>query len=136
MRIDTNTASGQERRLLKFTAIMGLLLLISCTPKNEEAVIPPGTFPLSKPYIGYGVINVSYAQVFFSQDIASAAYLRMGSVVSVLERKQENIDGKTDPWVLIEGESKGWIKESMVDIYDNKSQAENASQHLKAKTVN
>ena len=142
MKININTAAGQERRLLYSLPLAVFLLVflffISCSPKNDEAmIIPPVTFPLSMPYIAYGVINASYIQLsylpgeIYSSGNISTGYLRKGDIVNIVERKLENREGKTQTWVLVEGESKGWVKESLVDIYGNESQAKNASQLMR-----
>ena len=135
MKIEIKVASSQVRFLNYFGIF---LILASCSPKNEDVVIiPPVTFPLSKPYIAYGVINISYTQLNNlpkdnnSQNGISFGYLRKGSIVNILERKQENIDGKIETWVLVQGEATGWIKESLVDIYENERQAQTASQIMK-----
>jgi len=109
------------------------LALIACNPRKEEKpVSPPLTFPLSQSYIGYGVINVSYTQVSSNIDEsgASAGYLRQGSVVRVIERRLIKNEGKTETWVLVEGSAKGWLKEPLVDIYGNESQAITASKSV------
>ena len=142
MKIKINAAASQEKLLIYsmplavFFAVF--LFVISCSPKNNEAAItPPVSFPLSRPYIAYGVINVSYTQLSslpreeYSRDNISTGYLRKGDVVNIVERKLEKGEAKTQTWVLVEGESTGWVKESLVDIYDNENQAQTASQILK-----
>jgi len=110
------------------------LSLIACKQKKEETpVSPPLTFPLSQSYIGYGVINMSYTRVSagIEENAASIGYLRQGSVVRVIERRLVKSEGKTEAWVLIEGSVKGWLKESLMDIYGNESQAITASGRMK-----
>jgi len=112
------------------------LSLTACNLKKEaKPVSPPFTFPLSQSYIGYGVINVSYTRL--SADIeesgASAGYLRQGSVVRIIERRLVINEGKTETWVLVvsvEGSAKGWLKESLMDIYGNESQAMTAAKTM------
>jgi len=109
------------------------LSLISCNLKKEEKpVSPPLTFPLSQSYIGYGVINVSYTRLSanIEENSSSAGYLRQGSVVRIIERRLIKNEGKTEVWVLVEGTSKGWLKESLIDIYGNESQAVTASKSV------
>jgi len=109
------------------------LSLISCNLKKEEKpVSPPLTFPLSQSCIGYGVINVSY--MLLSANIEESGpdsgHLRQGDVVRIIERRQVKNEGKTEVWVLVEGTSKGWLKESLIDIYGNESQAVTASKSV------
>jgi len=96
-------------------------------------VSPPLTFPLSQSYIGYGVINVSYTRVNagIEESGASTGYLRQGSVVRIIERRMVKNEGKTETWVLVEGSAKGWLKESLMDIYGNESQAITAAGQMK-----
>jgi hypothetical protein len=114
-----------------FLASFISLSLSACNLRKDEIVVsPPLTFPLSQSYIGYGVINVSYTRL--SADIedsnSSAGYLRQGSVVRIIERRLVKTEEKTEAWVLVvEGTSKGWLKESLIDIYGNESQAVTAS---------
>jgi hypothetical protein len=119
-----------------FLAVFIPLSLGGCNLKKEEKpVSPPLTFPLSQSYIGYGVINVSYTRL--SSDIdesgSSAGYLRQGSVIRIIERRLVKNEEKTEVWVLVvsaEGSAKGWLKESLIDIYGNESQAVTASKQI------
>ena len=113
-----------------FLAVFFYLSLTACNlKKDEEPVSPPLTFPLSQSYIGYGVINVSYTRLSagIEDNSASAGYLRQGSVVRIIERRMAKSEGKTEAWVLVEGTVTGWLKESLIDIYGNESQAVTAS---------
>jgi len=120
-------------RQVSLVALVCLSLTLCRQKKEENPVIPPLTFPLSQSYVGYGVINVSYTRVSASIEDsgASVGYLRQGSVVRVIERRLVKNEGKTETWVLIEGSAKGWLKESLMDIYDNESQAETAAGQMK-----
>jgi len=122
-------------RQVCFAAYVCLSLTACNLKKEEKPVSPPFTFPLSQSYIGYGVINVSYTRL--SADIeesgASAGYLRQGSVVRIIERRLVISEGKTETWVLVvsvEGSAKGWLKESLLDIYGNEDQANTASKSM------
>ena len=94
--------------------------------------MPPLTFPLSQSHIGFGVINVSYTGV--SADPAeggvSLGYLRRGTVVQILERRQIRSGGKTESWLLVEEAFSGWLKETLVDVYENESKARTASDQM------
>jgi uncharacterized lipoprotein YajG len=109
---------------------LAILLLSACARKPDETpVVPPETYPLSLGPIGYGVISVSYTHVEEEPREGSAAqgYLRQGSLVKVIERRSVNDRGKVESWVLVEGQSKGWIKEVQVTIYGNEEQARTAA---------
>jgi len=129
------------RRILPYSQVCWVLLWLfftACNGKKEEApVVPPLTFPLSRSFIGYGVVNVSYTRVTAQpeEDVSDAAtaspgYLRRGSVVRILERRQVKNQEKIDLWVMVEGSSAGWLKESLVDIYDSEPQARTASEAM------
>ncbi|MDR3192603.1 MAG: hypothetical protein LBT87_06015 [Treponema sp.] len=91
---------------------------------------PPLTPPLSRPVIGYGVINKSYTHLTETPDRAGAArgYLRRGSVIRVIERRSVIAADRAESWVLVEGDSRGWLPEDEVDIYDNEGQARTAAE--------
>jgi mannose-6-phosphate isomerase-like protein (cupin superfamily) len=92
-------------------------------------MIPPPTPPLSRPFIGYGVIDVSYTHVVAEPNQAgfSLGYLRKGSVVEVLERRQVTHGGIVESWVFVSGIYQGWLKEDVIQVYDNPAQAQTAS---------
>ena len=113
--------------------IVILFLFTSCFIKKEEVpVLPPLSFPLSQSYIGFGVINVSYTGV--STDPGEGGvflgYLRRGTVVPILERRQIRNGGKTESWLLVEEAFSGWLKETLVDVYENESKALTASEQM------
>jgi hypothetical protein len=116
-------------------AVVSLVLLLcaSCFVKREETpVLPPETFPLSQPHIGFGVINVSYTGVGAGpgEGGASLGYLRRGTVVRIHERRQLKTGGNTESWLLVEEAYKGWLKETLVDVYENESKARTASEAM------
>jgi len=117
-------------RQVLLAALVSLPLSACNLKKEEKPVSPPLTFPLSQTCIGYGVINVSYTRLSAGaeENGPSAGYLRQGSVVRVTERRLVKNEGKTEAWVLVDGDGKGWLKESLIDIYDNESQAITASE--------
>lgn len=116
------------------TAVVIIALLTSfCTRNTGETVIsPPATQPLSRSVVGYGVVNASYILVLADPEQADASlgYLRRGAVVSILERRSINTRGNIESWVLVEGNYRGWLKETVVDIYTHKAQAETASENM------
>jgi hypothetical protein len=152
MRIDVHyyyRQEGNHRRSaarLRFRVLIFLIgfVLGACDRKNEDIlIVPPVTPPLSRQLIGYGVINVSYTHVIDDPESAgpSLGYLRRGSIVKIVERRpvikrtvgnQENrtAEGAVESWVLVEGNFRGWLTETVVDIYDNESQARTASESI------
>ena len=125
----------RKKRILRQVLLAACICLplSACNLKKEEKpVSPPLTFPLSQSYIGYGVINVSYTRlsVGIEDSGGAAGYLRQGSVVRIIERRLVRNEGKTETWVLVEGSAKGWLKESLMDIYGNESQAITAAKSM------
>ena len=115
-------------------AIIIVLLLCGCNRRREEIpVIPPATSPLTQAQIGFGVVNVSYTRVNSEPDETSASpgHLRRGSVVRIIERRIIIVSARTDSWVLVEESFQGWLRESLVDIYDNESQARTAAEAMR-----
>jgi hypothetical protein len=124
-------------------ALFLLFFLAACNGKKEEApVIPPLTSPLSQSFVGYGVVNVSYTRVAAvpegdglegtdgpNDDAASGSYLRQGSVVRILQRRQINNQDKLESWVQVDA-GLGWLRESLVDVYDSEAQARTASEAM------
>ena len=132
MRIKAKYPRGQV-----YLAAFIIFLTVSCGGKKEEIpVIPPPTSPLSQPFIGFGVVNVSYTRVTADpeegnhENNASPGYLRRGAMVRIHERRLTRNDGNPESWVLVEGACKGWIRESLIDVYDNELQAQTASQSM------
>jgi hypothetical protein len=136
MRIGGVLCHGQIFFLFLFS-----LLVISCpgkpvfkwfSEKGESSILPPSTPPLSRSVIGYGVINVSYTHLVSEPSPSgfSLGYLRKGSIVEVLERRFVNNGGVTESWVLVEDSSRGWLKEEVIQVYDNEAKARTASESL------
>lgn len=108
-------------------------LFLSCIrPAEETSVLPPPTYPLSRPIIGYGVVSDSYTHVVDTPDQRglSLGYLRQGSVVPVLERRYINNRETAESWVLVDGNYRGWLKEEAIQIYDNEAQAKTAAESM------
>jgi hypothetical protein len=118
--------------LLFFFAVF-LILLCSCETKKEEInVIPPVTPPLSGEYIGFGVIKESFTHINTdpSQDSPSLGYLRRGSRIKIVRRQIIKTQDGYISWVLMDGQQQGWLKEDVMDIYNNENQAITASELL------
>ena len=112
--------------------ILFLLLAAACSRKEETPVIPPLSSPLSQAYIGFGVVNVSYTRVMenleeTAPENTSPGYLRRGAVVRILERRTIKNGNTTESWLRVEENSKGWLRESLIDMYENEAQARTAS---------
>jgi hypothetical protein len=108
-------------------------LIFSCDVKKEEMpVIPPVTSPLSGDYIGFGVITESFTHISAdpSQDSTSLGYLRRGSRVRIIRRQIIKTQDGFVSWVLTDGSQQGWLREDVMDIYNNENQAITASELL------
>ena len=111
-----------------------ILILAACSGRKEETpAMPPLTSPLTQAQIGFGVVNVSYTRVNSEPDenSVSPGHLRQGAVVKILERRQVRTGRTTESWVLVERTFQGWVREALVDIYDNEHQANTASQQMR-----
>jgi len=100
--------------------------------KEESPVIPPVTSPLSRDYIGYGVITASFTHITSDpvENSTSLGYLRRGSVIRIIRRQSINTSGNFISWVLTDGHQYGWLREDVMDIYENESQANTASENM------
>jgi len=117
-----------------------IALAFSCNRSSEEQpVLPPATHPLAREYIGYGVVNVSFANLLNENDpkAVSQGYIRRGTLIRIIERTRTNNNGKIESWVLGESNyqasgavSRGWLQESALLIFDNESQAITASKTM------
>jgi hypothetical protein len=128
MRLNVIVPTGQA----VVTAV--LLLCSSCflSRAGETAVTLPETPPLSRRIIGYGVISVSYTHVTAepSQAGLSLGYFRRGSLVEVTERRSVSHGEFAESWVFVEGAYRGWLRENVVEIYDNEAKAKTAAERL------
>ena len=110
-----------------------LLSLCSCNAGKEESpIIPPLTSPLSRDYIGFGVITASFTHITAEPADASVSlgYLRRGSLVRVLRRQTIRNAGSFVSWVLIEDSQQGWLKEDVMEIYESEGQARTAAESI------
>ena len=101
--------------------------------------MPVSTHPLSRHYIGFGVVNVSFTHLLSENGPAgvSQAYLRRGTVVRIVERVQINNRGNSESWVLVENNYQGpgslgmgWLLETVLDVYENEDRANTASRKM------
>lgn len=116
---------------------LALFIMVSCSVKKEESpALPPLTSPLSQPYIGFGVVNVSYTRIVavpgeeHADEHSSGGYLRRGSVVRILRRQTLKTQEKSESWVLVEGPTAGWLRETLLDIYASEAQAMTGSEAM------
>ena len=127
--------------LLFITIFFFILVFMGCNRRssNELPVIPSVTHPLTREFIGFGVVNVSFTHLLNEPGPGgvSQGYLRRGTVVRVLERRSISNRANFEVWVLAEGNyespgniSQGWLLESRLEIYNNESQAITASKNL------
>ena len=110
-----------------------LIILCSCGAKKEELpVVPPVTSPLSREYIGFGVITDSFTHITAdpAENSPSLGYLRRGSLVRIIRRQIVRTQDNFVSWVLTDGTQQGWLREDVMDIYDNESQARTASEAM------
>ena len=132
------------RYFIAFLQLLFLLLLLGalsgCRRGAEELpVVPPETNPLSREYIGFGVVNVSFTHLLDESGPAgsSLGYLRRGTVVRIIERRVIMNRGSEETWVFVEGNyqgqgsvSSGWLAETALVIYDSESRANTASRTM------
>ncbi|MCL2720087.1 MAG: hypothetical protein FWD47_01935 [Treponema sp.] len=113
--------------------VFSLITFNSCLAgRDDNPVIPPVTSPLSRDYIGYGVITASFTHILVDplENSESLGYLRRGSVVKVIRRQLQRTSDGFISWVFIESEQQGWLKEDVMEIYRNESQAQTASESM------
>jgi hypothetical protein len=127
MRITVKHILGQLLLLITVMSIM------ACNARKDETpVIPPVTSPLSRDYIGYGVITASFTHITAepAEDSSSLGYLRRGSLVRIIKRQTVRTNNIFEFWVQVDGVLNGWLKEDVMDIYNNESQAKTASESI------
>ena len=110
-----------------------------CSRNAEDApLIPPPTNPMTREFIGYGVVNVSFVHVLKEplMDNSSLGYLRKKSTVKIMERRSLSNRGKAETWVKIdamystETGIQGWLRESALNVYENEFQAMTAAETM------
>jgi len=145
MKIIGKRPLGQLSFILSLLITVFCLFVSGCSGKKEDIpVVPPITSPLTKNYIGFGVIKDSFTHLTADpiDDSPSLGYLRRGSLVKIIRRQIVKTQDGFVSWVLTDGASndteraklsgtqQGWLKEEVMDIYDNESQAKTASESL------
>lgn len=110
-----------------------LVLFSSCGINREEGpLIPPITSPLTRDYIGFGVITASFTHINEdpSENSRSLGYLRRGSLVRIIRRQVLRTQEGFVSWVLTDGNQMGWLREDVMDIYGSERQAKTASETM------
>jgi len=142
MRITVKPKLGQLIKIYLFPLFV--LVLCSCNIKKEELpLIAPVTSPLSRDYIGFGVITSSFTHITSepSDNSPSIGYLRRGSLVRIVKRQSIRTNNIFVSWVYTDGNirglseaqetaAQGWLKEEVMDIYDSENQARTASESI------
>jgi len=125
---------AQRRSLSQLSVIFAILSIAafsSCTGNKEDVpVVPPLTSPLTRDYIGFGVITASFTHVNAdpAENSDSLGYLRRGTLVKIIRRQVIRTQEGFISWVLTDGEQQGWLREDVMEIYNNESQARTASE--------
>jgi len=135
-----NFSGGYDQALYILLSLLLVVLFPGCGRSADDLpVVPPITHPLVRQYIGYGVVNVSFTHLLNAPgpNGVSMGYLRRGTVVRIIERRTITSKGKTESWVLAEGNyegsgvpSQGWLEETTVAVYDNEPMAKTASKAM------
>jgi hypothetical protein len=129
-----NAKCAPKYFLITFILLSVLLASVACTARNGNiGLLPPETSPLSRELIGFGVVSVLYTRLNSepSSESAASGQTRIGEIVRVLERRILREDDGSESWLLVEGDSSGWIREEMVGMYENEAQARAAAQAMR-----
>jgi hypothetical protein len=120
--------------------ILIISLVSSCDRSSRDLfVTPPASNPLTRNYVGYGVVTVSFTHLLSepAPTSSSEGHLRRGTVLRVIERRQVTNQGNSQSWVLAETDylppaaiSRGWLLETNVQIFDRQSRALTASRAM------
>jgi hypothetical protein len=119
---------------LRLAALLVCLLLSSCgKAPTENAIVLPETPPLSRAFIGYGVINANYTHILakIGDESSALGFLRKGSIVEVLERRSVAEGNAVEYWVFAAAENySGWLRESELRVYASSAQALTAAKNM------
>ena len=128
-----------QHYILLFLTLSSISFFSCNRSQPELPVIPRVTHPLIREFIGFGVINQSFAHILSEPGSAgfSQGYLRRGTVVRINERQQINNSGRFELWVLVEANyhepanvSQGWLEEAALVVFDRESRASTASRNM------
>lgn len=120
---------ARERFRIQGALLPLFFALSACSPAEHSIPDPPLTSPLSRPAIGYGVVNVSYTRIMNEpgENGVSLGYVREKTVLRILERKLIQSGENPEYWVRVERDYSGWLPEKVIDIYDTEEKANTAS---------
>ena len=130
--------SAFNQALPAFVLLITVLFYSGCNRTSEEMPLtPPLSHPLSREFIGYGVVTASFERLLDEPGSeADSGILRRGTVVRIIERRSEMNRGSLEIWVLVEGNyegenvSRGWLRETNLDIFNSESRAITASRSI------
>ncbi|MCL1994446.1 MAG: hypothetical protein FWG66_16000 [Spirochaetes bacterium] len=116
----------RQRHIILSVAFF-VLILASCGRRQDErSIMPPASFPLSRDYVGYGVVSASFIHIM-EEPVGSSeslGILRRGTSVRIVERR---IIGQ-QAWLKIEAEQNGWVTEEVMEIFYSEGRARTAAQ--------
>ena len=118
---------------VQLSLLLCVIALLSCRGNKDDGyIVPPETAPLSRDYIGYGVITDSFTHITVdpSEESISLGYLRRGSLVRIVRRQIIKTDFGFQSWVLTDGAQNGWLREDVMNIYSTEGQARTASEAM------
>lgn len=109
------------------------LFILSCAEEdfNEEIAMP--STPVLTASSRWGVVSGSYIRITDKEDRHNMiiATLRKGDIVEILSRETEKDSGSSTYWYEVRaGEIHGVVPEGMIDLYDSKEKARNASDQM------
>ncbi|MBN2658700.1 MAG: hypothetical protein JXR86_16710 [Spirochaetales bacterium] len=110
-----------------------VLLMFSCSQEHlKEDIAMPST-PMLTASSRWGVVSSSYIRITDQNDRLNniIATLRKGDIVEVLSRESDKESGTPGYWYEVRsGEIHGVVPEGMIDLYDSREKAENASKRM------
>jgi len=124
---------GPKHTSVRLLAAFAIMALFACGVNKEESpVIPPLTSPLSRDYIGFGVVTSSFTHITAepSQDSRDMGLLRRGSLVKIIRRQTIRTEGGFVSWVFTDGNPQGWLREDLIEFYESEDQAKTASESI------
>ena len=119
--------------------VLCLMTFLGCRrPSDELPIVPPVTFPLTREYIGYGVVTITFSHILSEPgpEGVSQGYIRRGTVLRIIERQQVTTREDSELWVLTEvdylgsGRQQGWLQQAAIEIYDSEDKANTASRTM------
>ncbi|MBB6478991.1 hypothetical protein [Spirochaeta isovalerica] len=109
------------------------LFIVSCSEETlKEDIAMPST-PMLTASSRWGVVSSSYIRITDENDRLNniIATLRKGDILEVLSRESDRENGSSGYWYEVRaGEIHGVVPEGMIDLYDSREKAENASKQM------